>query len=431
MGNETSIIKYKFNKKTKSKMKLITNFLLLFVTVFFFNCSSTQEQLLEINGKTVGVDTKSIILINAGQYPDSDSLIKIPVKDGKFYYKAKLDFPQYVELCLGESFMPLFLTNEKINVTIHSEEEFDKNVVEGGELNAQYQKYKVDNDHKFSSRIETLLDSMGLLSKSDQLLSEKAKPLFAELRKPGKPEDKVFIRKKIRDLKDSNQHLSSKAQTIDNKLKLLYKKQKEFQQEYIENNPSIVSYFFFIQDLMYHKERVDINIAKKNLQLLSDANPNHPYNTLAYNLTKAIDNIKVGKKYVDFSAPDLNGDKIKLSEKIENKIALLDLWATWCGPCIVKSRTMVPVYNDFKDKGFTIIGVAGERENTDKFVRFLEKEKWPWLNLVEVDDQNNIWQKYNIAGSGGGIFLIDENGLILAKDPTAEEVRKVLESRLN
>ncbi len=71
------------------------------------------------------------------------------------------------------------------------------------------------------------------------------------------------------------------------------------------------------------------------------------------------------------------------------------------------------------------------RYPTDRLVKFLEKEKWEWLNLVELDRQNNIWQKYCVDGGGGGIFLIDENGLILAKDPTAGEVRMELESRLN
>ncbi|MGS2740853.1 hypothetical protein [Sinomicrobium sp. M5D2P17] len=52
-------------------------------------------------------------------------------------------------------------------------------------------------------------------------------------------------------------------------------------------------------------------------------------------------------------------------------------------------------------------------------------------NLVELDRKNNIWQKYGVDGGGGGIFLIDENGIILVKDPTAEEVRKELEARLN
>lgn len=92
---------------------------------------------------------------------------------------------------------------------------------------------------------------------------------------------------------------------------------------------------------------------------------------------------------------------------------------------------MIPIYNEFKDKGFIIIGVAGEFKNTDNLVKRLEKEKWPWLNLVELDRKNAIWVKYGVNGGGGGIFLIDEKGNIIAEDPTAEEVRKELESRLN
>jgi hypothetical protein len=92
---------------------------------------------------------------------------------------------------------------------------------------------------------------------------------------------------------------------------------------------------------------------------------------------------------------------------------------------------MIPLYNKYKDKGFTIIGVAGEFKNTDRLVAFLEKNKWPWLNLVELDRKNAIWQKYGVNGGGGGIFLIDKEGIILAKDPTAKEVRKILESLLN
>ncbi|WP_442845856.1 redoxin domain-containing protein [Leeuwenhoekiella sp. H156] len=418
-------------------MKLITKFILFLTIVFFFNCSSEKDQFLEINGKTVGIDTKSILLIKADQYLDSDSIIEIPVTDGKFHYKTKLDFPESVELFLGEAknqggrYMPLFLNNEKIDLTIYSEEEFDKNQVIGGELNSEYKKYKENYDNKFNSRIKPFQDSISLLFENDQYHSDKAKLLYAELRKTKSHDEKIIIYEKLDDLKEANQHLSPKAEILENKLKPIYEEQKKFQQEYIENNPSIVSYSFFIKNLMYDKENMDINLAKNNLRILSKANPDHPYNKLASNLTNAIDNIKVGKKYTDFSAPDLNGNEIKFSDKIDGKIALLDLWATWCGPCIAKSRTMIPLYDEFKDKGFIIIGVAGERKNTDRLVRFLEKEKWPWQNLVDLDKQNNIWQKYNVDGGGGGIFLIDEKGIILAKDPTAEEVRIELESRLN
>ncbi len=418
-------------------MKYITKFTLIFTIIFSFNCSPEKEQVLQINGKVIGTDTKSIILIKPNQDTRFDSIIEVPVIDGEFKYEAKLNNPEAVQLMLGEAklsggrYMPLFLENKEINLTIYSEEEFDKNIVEGGKLNAEYKKYKQNFENKFSDRIKPLQDSISALFKSDEYNSDKAKSLYTELREVKNQEEKVVIYKKLNDLKKSGENLSSKAKEIDNKIKPIYEEQNLFQQNYIENNPTLVSYSFFLDNLIFNKENVDVNSAKKTYNILSDANPNHPYNELTSNLINAIDNIKIGKKYTDFSAPDLNGNEIKLSEKINGKVALLDLWATWCGPCIAKSRTMVPLYNEYKDKGFTIIGIAGEFKNTDRLVKFLEKEKWEWMNLVELDRQNNIWQKYGVDGAGGGIFLIDENGLILAKDPTAEEVRIELESRLN
>ncbi|MCK7591627.1 AhpC/TSA family protein [Subsaxibacter sp. CAU 1640] len=415
-------------------MKFITKFILLFTILSFLNCLSEKEQLLRISGKTVGTDTKSIILVKPNQDTRFDSIIEIPVIDGKFHYESKLDHPEYVTLFLTKDlgrFMPLFLENEKIDLTIYPEEEFDKNIVEGGKLNDEYRKYKERFDDKFNNRIKPLQDIIKALFKSDEYNSDKTKLLYTELKKAKDQDEKVVIYKKLNDLEKSGENLSPKAKELDNKIKPIYEEQKMFQQNYIESNPNLVSYSFLLDNLIFNKENLDVNSAKKNYKILSDANPTHPYNELASNLINAIENIKIGKKYTDFSAPDLNGTEIKLSEKINGKIALLDLWATWCGPCIAKSRTMVPLYNEYKDKGFTIIGVAGEFKNTDRLVKFLEKEKWEWTNLVELDRQNNIWQKYGVDGGGGGIFLIDENGLILAKDPTAEEVRIELESRLN
>jgi thiol-disulfide isomerase/thioredoxin len=420
------------------KMKTITKFTLLFITIFLLNCSPEKEQILQINGKVIGTDTKSIILVKLNQNMRFDSLIEIPVKDGEFYFESKLKKPEAVNLYLGEAkknggglSMPLFLENEKINLTIHSEEYFDKNIVNGGELNAQYKKFAQNSEDKFIDRIKPLEDSINELYKNDEYNSDKVKAIWVKLKESKSQDKNVILFKKIDDLSKSGKHLSSKAKILEGKINPIYEEQKKFRQEYIENNPTLVSYSFFLKELRYNKETIDINLAKKTFQLLSKANPNHPYNDLASNLINAIDNIKIGEKYTDFSAPDLSGNKIKLSSKISGKIALLDLWATWCGPCIAKSRTMVPLYNEYKDKGFTIIGVAGEFKNTDRLVKFLEKEKWAWLNLVELDRKNAIWQKYGVDGGGGGIFLIDEKGTIIAKDPTAAEVRKELETRLN
>jgi peroxiredoxin len=419
-------------------MKTILKINLLLYTVLLISCTTEKEKFLEIHGKVVNTDTKSILLVKPNQDMRFDSLIEIPVDSGKFYYRSKLENPEAVNLFLGEAkengggrFMPLFLENERIDLTIYPEEEFDKNIVNGGKLNSQFKKYKQNFEAKFNDQVKPLQDSIGALFENNEYNSDTIKRLYTELNESKSQDKKVVIYEKIDELRKADKHLSPKAKLLEDKLKPIYEEQKRFQQEYIENNPTIISYSFLLQDLIYNEERIDIEVAKKNYQKLSNANPNHPYNELALNLLNAIENIKVGKKYIDFSVPDLNGKIVKLSDKIDGQIAVLDLWATWCGPCIAKSRTMVPLYNEYKDKGFTIVGVAGEFKNTDRLVKFLEKEKWPWLNLVELNEHNNIWQKYGVDGGGGGIFLIDKNGEILAINPTADEVKKELETRLN
>jgi len=419
-------------------MKFIVKVTLLLSVILFFNCVSKKEKKLKLSGEIIGTETSSVLLIRPNQDTRFDSIQEIPVKNGKFSYEETLDNPEVVVIAFAESVkkgayrpMPLFLENDKINITLYSEEEFDKNIVVGGKLNTEYKEFKQKFEDKFNFRLKPIKDSLSVLFNNDDYFSAKRKLLTAELRKTNTQDEKIVIYNKIDDLIEKGQNFSSKAKKLKDRSNVIFNEQKKFQQEYIQNSPTIVSYFFLLKDLQYNKDRINIHEAKSSYQALSQANPNHPYNELALNLINAIESIKVGKKYTDFSTPDINGENVNLSSIIDGKVALLDLWATWCGPCIKKSRTMVPLYNEFKDKGFTVVGVAGEFKNTDKLIAFLEKEKWPWLNLVELDRENSIWQKYGVDGGGGGLFLIDKEGIILAKDPTAEEVRKELESRLN
>ena len=403
----------------------------IILTLFFMNCFSQEEQMLNVNGTIVGIEVKSILLVRPNQDMRYDPIIEIPVVNGKFQYKEKLNYPEAVTLFFGKAkmsggrYMPLFLENENIYLTIYPEEDFDKNIIQGGKLNDEFKKFKQDSDLKFNTRLKPIQDSISALFKSKEYHSDKMSVLYSELRKAKNHDEKIVIYRKIDDLKNAGLNLSPKAKVLDDKRIIIYEEQSKWRQQYIDRNPNIISYSFFLNDLIYNKETIDIDLAKSNYEKLSKENPNHQYNKLAESLISAIENIKIGKDYIDFSAPDLNGNIVKLSDKIKGKVALLDLWATWCGPCIAKSRTMIPVYNEFKDKGFTIVGVAGEFKNTNRLINFLGKENWPWLNLVELDRKNNIWQKYSLRG-GGEIFLIDEKGKIIAIDPTAEEVREKL-----
>lgn len=138
--------------------------------------------------------------------------------------------------------------------------------------------------------------------------------------------------------------------------------------------------------------------------------------------------ITPGTPFNDFSAKDAEGNVHSLSSLIEGKPALLDLWASWCGSCRRTSKTMIPVYDEFSPKGFTIVGVARENGTPDAALHAIEKDGYKWLNLFEIDDTNGIWAIYRRQNAGGGTFLISPEGKIVKSDVTAEEVREYLNS---
>lgn len=90
---------------------------------------------------------------------------------------------------------------------------------------------------------------------------------------------------------------------------------------------------------------------------------------------------------------------------------------------------MIPVYEAYKNKGFTIVGVARE-ENLSDGVNAAKMDKYSWLNLIELNDKEKIWAKYGVDNSGGSTLLVDKNGIILAIDPTDKEVTAILDKLL-
>ncbi|KGO84388.1 hypothetical protein Q763_01180 [Flavobacterium beibuense F44-8] len=395
-------------------MKFSNQLVLLFTALLLINCSK-KEDVCHIHGTVVDTDTESVILVRP--YEDlTEPAIEIPVIDGKFEYIAHIENPEGYQLFSGKAketrrgqFTLIFLENADINITVHSEENFDKNTVEGGPLNKEYKTINAEAE-KLSQELE-------------------------KLRKEGNYMTKAYLnalnnennsKHKMDSLRSLDQVYTPKGKAFNEKASKIY----ESKIKWAENNPSsIVSYYLFLENILI-QDIIDVNKTYKLYEKLSNNFPNHPYNEVALNLIKG-KSIKAGKKFIDFTAPDLNGNPITLSTQIEGKVALLDLWATWCSPCIAKSKSMVPVYNDYKDKGFTVIGVAREKDDTKRLTEFLEKEKWPWQQLVDLDGENKIWQKYGIPNSGGELILIDKTGTVLAVNPTAEEVRQHLEKTLN
>jgi peroxiredoxin len=252
------------------------------------------------------------------------------------------------------------------------------------------------------------------------------KEVYARYRSAKTDDEKKAFLGMADSLRKIGKEFSPAMLEVDAKSKLIQQDMIDWRYAYIKKNRNLFSYSLIVYDLLNTFKDVDIQTIKEAYPVYASKYPKHPYTTLCAAVLEGNESVRVGGKLIDFTLPDLEGNKQTLSELIKDKVALIDLWATWCGPCILESRTMAPVYNDFRDKGFTIVGVAAEFKDTKAMKQRIEKEKWPWINLVDLDQQNHIWDIYGISGSGGRIFLVDQKGVILAINPTADEVRKRL-----
>jgi thiol-disulfide isomerase/thioredoxin len=74
--------------------------------------------------------------------------------------------------------------------------------------------------------------------------------------------------------------------------------------------------------------------------------------------------LKEGHEKIDFTFPDINGDSVSLSDaKYKNKVVILQLFGTWCPNCMDETKFLAPWYEEHKERGVEIIGLAYERKD--------------------------------------------------------------------
>lgn len=138
--------------------------------------------------------------------------------------------------------------------------------------------------------------------------------------------------------------------------------------------------------------------------------------------------IKIGDKFVDFILPDIDGKDVSLSD-YKNKYVLLDFWGSWCAPCREENPNLVKTYNEFKDKGFDILGVSVET-NKKSWLDALQKDSITWKSISDLNGDNNKAALIYGIHYYPANFLIDPKGTIIAKDLRGDALRNKLSELL-
>jgi len=137
--------------------------------------------------------------------------------------------------------------------------------------------------------------------------------------------------------------------------------------------------------------------------------------------------LSVGDRPYDFSLPDSCGSQISLSS-YRGQVILLDFWSAGCGPCRREHTNYVDLYDQYADRGFEIISVSQDRRR-EPWHRAMSKDRMTWTSLW--DEEMQISKYTYLVTSIPDNYLIDRDGIIIAKDLMGEELRKTLGELFN
>ncbi|MDG1260147.1 MAG: TlpA disulfide reductase family protein [Flavobacteriales bacterium] len=135
----------------------------------------------------------------------------------------------------------------------------------------------------------------------------------------------------------------------------------------------------------------------------------------------------VGEKAPEISMNTPDGKTMNLSD-FKGQMVLIDFWASWCGPCRRENPNVVRAYNKYQDakfkdaKGFTVLSVSLDK-NADSWNKAISQDNLVWKNHVSDLQgwKNAAAQKYGVSSIPMS-FLIDENGVIVAKNLRGQEL---------
>jgi thiol-disulfide isomerase/thioredoxin len=155
--------------------------------------------------------------------------------------------------------------------------------------------------------------------------------------------------------------------------------------------------------------------------------------TLGKFATTQLDELKlVSALGVGLPAPKVESktleDKKATLEDHKGKVVLLDIWATWCGPC----KAMIPheraLVKKLKGKPFVLVSVSADDEKKT-LQKFLEKEEMPWVHWWDNGPESAVLKTYRVRAFPT-LYLIDHAGIIRHKwlgAPEEKDLDKAIE----
>jgi peroxiredoxin len=358
--------------------------LLAIATLSIFACNKVGENEFVISGSAEGVENGTKVYLQVQGETEMIAKDTVEVQGGKFEIKGAFETLEIAIVTVeGNNPIPFIMENGNITIKVNKDS-IQNSVVGGTPENELFQDY-----------------------------SGKTKVIY----------------KKIGDFQASKQQEFMGAQAVNDTatMNALMKQLNTMQEELIvlakdvitKNNDKYLSALLLENNLA--TQTITAEEGKAYFEKFTDKIKQTRAGKSIEKIVKAATEVVIGKPAPDFSAPSPEGKTISLKESL-GKVTIIDFWASWCAPCRQENPNVVALYNELHEKGLNIIGVSLDKDG-DKWKEAIAKDGLTWAQISNLKFwQEPIAEQYNVK-SIPATFILDENGIIVARDLRGDELK--------
>lgn len=368
-------------------------FVAVILSVLLLQSVTAQEKAFVVNGTIPATAKKLKALLS---WNNGATAEEVNVVNGKFTIKGTIDEPVAATLMLQE-------TNPPANK-------------------------KFDRMEYLRNNLSLFLDGGTITIATKTFLSD------AEVKGSTVVNDYYKYTQQVKDITALDNQLGmvyysyaqAKNAAVTDKLMEMYKTLSSIyydaQLAFVKKNPASPVSLFFVKQVL----GMDMDAAKAGpmFHLLSAELQNSNTGKELAALIEVGKKSMVGVAAPDFTQPSPEGTNISLAS-FKGKYVLVDFWASWCGPCRAESPNLVKAYEQYKSKGFEIFSVSLD-DKKDKWLKAVKDDGYTWPQAGDLKGwENTAASLFGISGIPFN-FLVDPNGIIVARNLRGEDLEKKL-----
>lgn len=349
-----------------------------------------QNQQADFTAEINGVDNQTkVYLSKIGKNNQPVPIDTVEVVDNKFNFDLQNGEPQQINLIKIEGLSGrVFFVNEdeSIKATLYKDS-LQSSTLKGGKHNQLLMNY-MDTLKNQAYRLNAVKIEMR------QAMMNKNREAFTDLK---------------------TQQKAIEAENV------------AFRKNLASSNPNSIVSALALTDLMSSK-KLSNKEATAIYADFSDEVKDHTLGKLLGENIAKMSKTDIGAEVEMFEAPSPDGDVVSLKDAM-GKLTLIDFWASWCKPCRMENPNVVSVYQDYKDKGFSIISVSLDK-NKNSWEKAIEDDNMDWYHISNLKYWNEPIAKDWGVRSIPATFLIDEDGVIIAKNLRGDALREKVDEYL-